>query len=461
MRFQHPFGPVAGICLWFASSLMPYTAAPCAEFTPQKQSLAIPVALAGKPANSVQCVLTLGPTVPVAAVAFSPDGKMLAVAGYREVLIWDLENATLSKRLGAEGNDAERMGTIGALAFLEDGHLAVGEGTPYGSGAVRIFDLQTGQQTQTLEGPAEVVYSLAVSPDGKLLAAGGADSVARVWSTDEKKLVATLGKHTDWVLDVSFSRDGKLLATASADRNVWVWDTATWESSVKLRENETVHGAAFGSDPRIVFSAVGGPTQQTLQLRRRDNVRSRRAIPTGAGMPLDVVGARKANRLYVPCSDGTVKVHDDRNGRLLATLGGHEDWVYCVALSPDESRVASGSGDGTVKIWDAANNQLLATLVHPEPRSDDWLILTAGGHFAASSQNALRWKVARPFGGTQGRPTDGRDTPPEEFSSGLDDAGKVREVLAKGNQAAAAPRKKPRPKARPKKRPAAKKKTGN
>ena len=80
----------------------------------------------------------------------------------------------------------------------------------------------------------------------------------------------TLEKHTDWVLDVSFSRDGKLLATAGADRNVWVWDVATWESSVKLRENEAVHGAAFGSDANLLLLAVGGPSQQALQLRRRN-----------------------------------------------------------------------------------------------------------------------------------------------------------------------------------------------
>ncbi|MHC4176119.1 MAG: WD40 repeat domain-containing protein [Planctomycetota bacterium] len=441
MRFQHPLGITAGVCLWLASSLVTQTAAPCAEFPPQKQSLAIPVSLAGKPANSVRCVVTLGPTVPASAVALSPDGKKLAVGGYQEVLIWDLENATLAKRLGAG-----QMGTVGGLAFLGDGQLAVGEGTPYGSGAVRVFDVETGKQTHGFEEPAEVVYCLAVSPDGKLLAAGGADAVARVWSIEDKKPVATLEKHTDWVLGVSFSRDGKLLATAGADRNVWVWDVATWESSVKLRENETVHGAAFGSDANILLLAVGGPSQQALQLRRRNNTRYRRPISTGAGMPLDVVAAVKANRVYVPCSDGTVKVYDDRNGRLLATLSGHEDWVYCVALNGDQSRVASGSGDGTVKLWNAANGRLLATLVHLGPKTDDWLILTSRGHFAASSPSALRWKVA------------GSDTLPEELTGGLDSPDKVREVLAKGDQAAAPPRTKPRPKPRPKKRPPKKQK---
>ncbi len=406
-----------------------------AEFTPKKQPLAIPVTVAGKPAGAAQCLVTLGPPVPISAVAFSPDGKTLAAGGYHEVLIWDLQKATLSKRVGA----GQIGGTVGALAFLNDGHLAVGEGIPYGSGAVRIFDVVTGQQTHSFEEPAEVVYCLAVSPDGKLLAAGGADAVARVWSIEEKKLVATLEEHTDWILGVSFSRDGKLLATTSADRNARIWDVTTWESTVKLRESDAVQGAAFGSDGRSLVLAVGGPNQQSLQIRRRDNVRSRRPISTGAGMPLDVIWTGKRNQIYVPCSDGVVRIYQ-AFGRLTASLTGHQDWVYCVALSPDQAKLASGSADGTVKLWNAANGRLLATLVQLGPQTDDWLILTWAGYFAASSPNVLQWKTA------------GSDTSPEELTDGLDNPDKVREVLTKIDQATARPRPKQRPKKQPKKR---------
>ena len=416
MRLQRACGITAGACLWLASSLITQTAARSAEFAPQKHSLAIPVTVAGKPADSVRCVATLGPTVPVSAVAFSPDGKTLAVGGYQEVLIWDLENAKLTKRLAAGQPGA----SVGALAFLKDGQLAVGEGTPYGSGAVRIFDTQTGQQTQGFEEPSEVVHCLAASPDGKLLAAGGGDALARVWSIDEKKLVATLEEHSDWILGVSFSKDGKFLATASADRNVRVWDVATWESTVKLREGDAVRGAAFGSDGRSVVLAVGGPNQQSLQIRRMDNVRSKRPVSTGGGMPLDVIWTGKANRMYVPCSDGVVRIFE-AYGRLSKSLAGHKDWVYCVALSPDETKLASGSGDGTVKLWNAADGTLLATLVQLAPRSDDWLIVTAQGYLATSSSGALQWSAAD------------LKTPPEKLTELLQKPESVQQTIA-GNK---------------------------
>jgi WD40 repeat protein len=414
MRLQHALVVTAAVSLWLVSLLLTPATAFGAEFTPHKESLAIPVSVAGKPADSVRCVVTLGPTAPVSAVAFSPDGKTLAAAGYQEVLIWDLENATLSKRIGT----GQMGSTIGALAFLKDGQLAVGEGTPYESGAVKVFDVETGKQTHSFEEPGEVVYSLAVSPDGKLLAAGGADALARVWNVDDKRLVATLEKHTDWVLGVSFSRDGKLLATASADKNVWVWDTATWESSVKLREDEAVHGAAFASDAKNLLVAVGGPSRRAVSFRRTDNVRSRRPNSTGAGIPLGVVGALKANRVYVPCSDGAVRVHDGRNGRLLATLSGHEDWVYCVALSSDETKVASGSGDGTVKLWNVADGRLLATLVQLAPGTDEWLVITAQGYLATSGPDSLQWNAKN------------LKTPLEELTQLLQKPESVQQVIA-------------------------------
>jgi len=264
---------------------------------------------------------------------------------------------------------------------------------------------------------------MALSPDGKLLAAGGGDGLLRVFSVEEKKLVTTLEKHTGWVLGAAFSRDGKLLATSGSDWNVWVWDVATWESTVKLREEDAVQSVSFGADGRSLALAVGGPAKQTLQIRRMDNVRSRRPVSTGVGMPLDVVWTGKANRMYVPCSDGAVRIVE-AYARVRFTLTGHQDWVYCAALSPDEKKVASGSADGTVRIFDAEKGQPLTTLVQLAPQTDDWLIVTSKGHFTASSADALQWKTA------------GGDAPTKEVTDGLSSPETVREVLAKNNPAA-------------------------
>ncbi len=95
----------------------------------------------------------------------------------------------------------------------------------------------------------------------------------------------------------------------------------------------------------------------------------------------------------VPCTDKTVKVFDITNGRLIANLSGHQDWVYSVAISSDETGLASGSAAGTVKLWATKDNKLLATLVQLAPRTDEWLVMTTEGYFATSSPGSLAWKA--------------------------------------------------------------------
>lgn len=383
MNIKSACATAAIVCLLVCASLVPRAAAQ--SITPQKQKVPIPFTAAGS--KSMEFVVTYGPTVPVSALAFSPDGKRLAVGGYHEVVVWDLEHGKFLKRIGAG-----QLGTVGAIAFLKDGvSLAIGEGTPHVSGSVRIFNLENGQQTHSFDEPTGVVYALAVSPDGKLLVAGGGDKLARVWTIDDRKLVTTLKEHDELVSGVTFSQDGKLLATASAEKTVQVWEVETWTRKIKFREKEPVYGAVFGSDAKMVFLAVAGPSERSIRCRRTDNIRYTRAYSTGAGMPTDIAWAAKTNRMYVPCSDGIVKAYDT-NGRLLASLAGDSDWVYGVAISDDGAKLASGSGDGTVKLWNLADNKLLATFVQLAPGTDKWVIVTSQGYMATSGLDAGEWK---------------------------------------------------------------------
>jgi len=361
---------------------------------PQKQPLAFPIIVAppgNAQAPSLDCVISFGPAVPMSALAFSPDGKTLAVGGYQEVLLWDLANATLAKRIG--------VGQIGdfvrCVAFRNNGQwLAVAEGAPYGPGAVKVFDINSGQPTLAFAEPKDAVFAVAFSPDGKLLAAGGADNVARVWSVDENKLAGELKGHSDWVLGVSFSADGKFLVTSSADRTSQVWEVGTWKLAAKLDQMEPVNGVAFGPNAELVAAAVAGPTDRMIRLRRRDNTQLARAIDMGVPGPLGVVWAPAGNRMYVPLTDKTVRVYDPNSGGHVATLSGHTDWVYAAALTADGAMLSSASADGTVKLWHTGENRLLATLVQVTPRTEDWLIVAPPGYLAASSLGAVQWRAA-------------------------------------------------------------------
>jgi WD40 repeat protein len=385
---------------------------------PQKQPLVFPIIVAppgNAKAPSLDCVVPFGPIVPMSALAFSPDGKTLAVGGYQEVLLWDLANAKLAKRIG--------VGQIGdfvrSLAFRNNGQwLAVAEGTPYGAGAVKLFDVNSGQLALVFQEPKDAVFAVAFSPDGKLLAAGGADNVARVWSVDEKKLIGELKGHTAWVLGTSFSADGKFVVTSSADRTAQVWEVGTWKLVAKLDQLEPVNGAVFGPNAELVAVAVAGPTDRMIRLRRRDNRDLARAIDMGVPGPLGVLWAPAGNRMYVPLTDKTVRVYDPNSGGHLATLTGHTDWVYGVALSPDGAKLATASADGTVKLWHTGENRLVATLVQVTPRTEEWLIVAIPGYLAASSLGPAQWRAANLI------------TPPDKIPGALQNPEWVKKAIA-------------------------------
>jgi WD40 repeat protein len=384
MKAHLAFGATIAVCL----GLSPLSSL-AADVSGGRRPLTIPVSVANRPAGAVTCQVSLGPAVPVNALAMSPVGKTLAVGGYQEVLLWDLSGSKLIRRIAAGGY-------VGALAFLKDGKtLVVGEGDPCRSGAVRFLDVQTGNETFRSDDLKDVVRSLAVSPDGSFVAAGGGDSLRYVWNVAQRKLATTIQGHSNRLLHVSFSPNGKFLLTAGADNLAQIWNVGNWTSVARFTEAQPIHGAAFHPDGVQVLLAIGGPEISGLRFRKTDSPTFRRPISFGIAVPLGMVGPTKAGRMYVPCSDKTVKVIDVRTGGVLATLVGHQDWVYSAALSPDETLLAAGCADATVKLWNCQNNRLLATLVQLTPRTDEWLIVTNPGYVATSSPAALVWKAEK------------------------------------------------------------------
>ena len=413
MNIKHALLAVTVVCVSLGWSLVAQRTLLAQELGPQKQPMVIPLAAQG--GRSIECVVPVGPSNPISAVAFSPDAKTLAVGGYQEVVLWDLATGKLARRLAA-GQLGE---SVRALVFLDDGKLlAVGQGTPGSSGAVKILNVETGRTTASLDEPPDVVHCLAVSPDGKLLAASGTYTSVHVWSIVDKNLVATIKGHSAPVGDVTFSAAGKLMATAGADRSLRVWKVEDWGLVATFVEQEAVCGSAFGADGITLVLGIAGPTARGIRVRRTNNVRYTRSFSTPVGTPLDLVGVAKGNRLYVASSDHTVKAMDSNNGRLLATFTGHNDWVDCVAVSADGAKVASGSADGTVKLWNSADGKLLATLVQLSPRTDQWLVVTAQGYLATSSAGELAWNVTNV------------KTPTEQITGILDQPELVKKAIA-------------------------------
>ncbi|WP_250285486.1 pentapeptide repeat-containing protein [Frankia sp. CiP1_Cm_nod2] len=163
----------------------------------------------------------------VRAVAFSPDGTLLAYASGNAVVLADPNTATILRVATAH------TGIVNTVVFSPDGTLLASASN---DGTVRIWETTTGTCQHTLTDHTNSVETVVFSPDGTLLASASNDGTVRVWETTTGTCQHTLTDHTNSVETVVFSPDGTLFASASAssDNTVRIWETATGQPVTTL-----------------------------------------------------------------------------------------------------------------------------------------------------------------------------------------------------------------------------------
>ncbi|MFO0937452.1 MAG: c-type cytochrome domain-containing protein [Gemmataceae bacterium] len=306
------------------------------------------------------------------ALCFTPDGKRIVVGGQFEVTIWDAQTGKLTTRLRTRAERAY------ALAFLNDGTLAVAGGRPGQEGDVTVYDL-TAKPVQTKEGVAfldgvsdssakiaklfegdDSQLCLAVSQDGKQLAAGGTDRTVRVWSVAEgarkAKLEQTIENHADWVLGVAFSPDGKKLFSTGRDKLAKVWDLEKKESIQSMPDHQAiVYGVVVKPDGSSGYSVGADKLLRNWKVGGDGKV-----LKNGGGHGDDVFKislTKDGKTLATASADKTVRLWDTEKLAVQKTLSGLTDYVFAVGFSPDGTRVAGGGYDGTVQIWSVADGK--------------------------------------------------------------------------------------------------------
>ncbi|MFG3552596.1 WD40 repeat domain-containing protein [Streptomyces sp. NPDC047725] len=281
----------------------------------------------------------------VYAVAFSPDGSLLAAGSHDgTVRLWDTTTRTpLGQPLTGHN------GLVYTVAFSPDGSLLA---TGSHDGTVRLWDTTTRTVGQTLTDNLGPVTSVAFSPDGSLLATGSHDGTLRLWDTTTRTPAGPPpSAHSKPVHAVAFSPDGSLLATGSRDGTVRLWDTTTRTPVGRpLTDNH-------GPTPVVAFSPNGsllatGHYDHTLGLWDT-------AAHTPVGQPLTghskpvvaVAFSPDGSLLATGSYDQTVRLWDTATRAVGQPLTGHRGRVQAVAFSPDGSLLATGSRDGTVQLW--------------------------------------------------------------------------------------------------------------
>ncbi|MCL1475265.1 NB-ARC domain-containing protein [Argonema antarcticum] len=260
----------------------------------------------------------------------------------------------------------QTFGIIMSVAITPDGKLLA---TGDVDGEIRLWQVANGQLLFTHHAHADWVFSVAFSPDGKTLASGSADQTIKLWdisNLDNIQQRLTLngeGGHTNSIRSIAFSPDGQTLASGSVDATVNLWDISTSKCVNTLRgHSKGIWSIAYSPDGKTL---VSGSDDTTLKLW---DISSGECLNTLTGhrfSVLSVAFSPDGKTIASGSFDATVKLWNSSTGECQHSLTGqqgHRDIIRAVAFSPDSNTVASGSADTTIKVWDVSTGQCLNTL---------------------------------------------------------------------------------------------------
>jgi WD40 repeat protein len=361
-----------------------------AENKQAEERASFPVEQKDEASNFVQT----GHTRDLLFVGWSPDGNLLAsysaADGWIKIwnpqngkLIWDVEATSLkpdsplrspdgnlvasgTKHVSYEIRDA-RSGTIIwtiAAHGASDKRIPspkgdlVAEGGSYGDACVKLFDAKTGQLVRRLEGHPGIVYAIAFSPDGRIVASGSGDQTVKFWDARTGKLLNTLFGHTRKVTSLAFSADTKTLVSGSEDDTLKIWDV----SDGRLLRSIVAYTPGVSGISSIALSPDGT------------------TLIAGSGTQVKIWDAATGKQLHTLATNES-HTSGEPGGMQMTSCCGSE--VRAVAISPDGTLIVSAHDDETIKLWDTRAGELMRTIKSrfPDLRS---VVFSADGRFIAS-----------------------------------------------------------------------------
>lgn len=309
----------------------------------------------------------------ITSVAYSPDGTLLAVTGYHEVLLYNADGSELVARLVGL---SER---IQSLAFSPDGKsLAMSGGSPGRFGEIQIWDVDSKKLKLSLPVTFDTVYGVSWSPDGTKLAFGCADNTLRAIDPKDGKQILFQGAHSDWVLDTVFSADASHLVSVSRDRSMKLIEFATQ----RFVDNITsiTPGALKGGlqtvarhptkDQLLVGGSDGAPKIYQMHREKKrvigDDFNLIRKFDAMPGRIFSAKFSPDGNMIVAGSSNdgaGEVRVYLAADGKLVSKFEGQKGGVFAVAFRPDGKQVVSAGFDGVVRFNDPVTGKLIKEFV--------------------------------------------------------------------------------------------------
>ena len=289
----------------------------------------------------------------VLSIAISPDGQTLVSGSSDETIkLWHLPDRQLLYTF--EGHS----GIVESVTIGPDGQTFASGSF---DGTIKLWNLRTKKFLYTLGKHSDSVTSVAISSDGKILASGSFDGTMKLWNLPTKKLSGDLVQqrsprklfdiltdHSFNVLSVAISPDGQILASGDSESTIKLWNLQTIQQVGTLEGHSSiVNSVAINPDGQILAS---GSDDKTIILWNIANRQRLHELKGHTESVVSVAVSPNGQILATGSKDKTIKIWYLHTGELHCTLENSVP-VWSVVFSPQELILASGGSDGTIKIW--------------------------------------------------------------------------------------------------------------